>query len=205
MLGAQSETEMRPEGLILPRNSSDTFHLGMLRYDTSAQMFAGYNGRKWVALDSEQKEREIVISASSLVPSSGTSQHQHTVGFSYFSSSSDEPSFFTSFNLPDSAEILRLSAIMYDKIVTKELVVNLYKDETTHHSNEVSRIGYVRSTYSFSDYVRYLDTDIFDDTAGSGQSYIVRVHAIDAGDGFLTDWPDDDLRIAKIIVVYQMP
>jgi len=101
VVGAQQEVEMNYDGIVLPRTDSGSEVEGSIRYNPTTKEFQGYNGIEWIRLNSEKKERQLVLSSLDFNVSDGDVNYVS----SYSYASGTNSNMFQGFYLPKGAKI----------------------------------------------------------------------------------------------------
>lgn len=205
-LGAQQEVEINSEGIVVPRTDTGGEVEGTIRYNSTTKEFQGYDGTSWIRLNSESKNRRLVLSGINFT-SSADAGIIHTVSHSYLTGLYSQ--IFSSFELPIGAEITAVRAALYDAEGNKELRLKLQRQKSELNNTTGILIAELQTTGNTTSYQDLLDDTISSingaNIAQENDVYLISVGAVEASDIFHNSpWSSSNLRIAQVVVEYKV-
>ncbi len=209
---AQNVTDLRSDGLIIPRITTDDATSpvqGQLIYDTDINAFQFFNGSDWVPLGNVNmdKNQQIVLTAQNFGLDSDIEAYRSIVQYSYMTNTSSG-AVYIPFSIPIGSKLNKVTLMCFDGDLTKRIYMRVYKDRTDISSNSIGEATVIGTEFSDDNspmtYQEVSETFI-DQTRASGEGYFVRLTCATNSSTSNSSWVGTDLRFSKIIIDYELP
>ena len=199
LLHSQTEIEILPQAIILPRDNSSLGAKGAIRFNNAKNYFEGHDGTGWREIQQPKADHQQVIVVPDLQAENSSDSYVQLPNTGWFESSASSPSFYKRLELPKDWRLDSLEIHYLDNAPSHELKVNIISYTPSAGGTADLIDLYSSFTSAGSQNTFQVDIHHANGPTSIGQtSYFVQVTAT-------PDWPGSTLRIKHIRVFSSLP
>ncbi len=193
-LYGQTEIELLPQAIILPRDNSSLGAKGAIRFNNSKNFFEGHDGTEWRKILQPVSNQIVVITPPDLQAEKSSNTYVQSVSDGWFEAVSTTPVFLKKIDIPTGWKLDSLMIYYFDNAPSHDLEVNILGYKVVAGVSFELIDSYPAFTSSGDVNVFQVATHQTNSIPGDhGTSYFVKVTA-------MPSWPGSDIRIKRIEV-----
>ncbi len=193
-LYCQTEIELLPQAVILPRDNSILGAKGAIRFNQIKNYFEGHNGSQWSEFLQPQHQCKTIISAPDLQAENSADTYHRNVASAWFNSTSTSPVFLKSIELRAGWQLDSLIIYYRDNSPSTalEVAIAIY-DPQVGASTELIDLTDAFESAGSSNLIRADTYQPLIPTGYTNPSFFVHVTTSAA-------WPNGDIEIKRLEV-----